>query len=107
VVVHPDYIGIGLGIRLATEASRIMSARGFRVKAKFTSPAMLKQRLGHPDWIYLGSKLVTSKSQAGNFGRTIRSSSGPEAAVRRNEAKLWGVKYHWFQFRSALEKAHD
>lgn len=103
VVIHPDYVGVGLGIRLATEAARIMHSRGFRVKAKFTSPAMYRQRINHPEWAYLGSKLITSKKQTGRFGAAIRSEV-EGASSRRNDAKLWGVKYYWFQFRPRAKK---
>jgi len=48
-VIHPDYAGLGLGIMLINESSRIMAEdRGFRVKAKFSSlpiyKAMSKQK---------------------------------------------------------------
>jgi hypothetical protein len=98
VVIHPDYVGVGLGIRLATEAARIMHSRGFKVKAKFTSPAMYRQRINHPEWLYLASKLIAAKKDNGIFGRTIKAAD-ESAAARRNTAKLWGVRYHWFQFR--------
>lgn len=99
VVIHPDYIGVGLGIKLATEGSRIMHERGFRVWAKFTSPAMYKQRVGHPNWKFLGQKRITSKGQAQPFVNVKTDVDGGNE--RRNNAKLWGVKYYWFQYRDA------
>ncbi len=56
VVIHPDYQGLGLGIRLATISSEIMVKRGYRVMAKFSAAPMLKSRLNHPNWKYLGEK---------------------------------------------------
>lgn len=36
-VVHPDYCGFGLGIKLINETSKIMFDKGYSVKAKFSS----------------------------------------------------------------------
>lgn len=36
-VIHPDYAGLGLGIKLINETSKLVTARGYRVKAKFSS----------------------------------------------------------------------
>lgn len=57
VVIHPDYIGLGLGIKFVTITSQIMHERGFRVKATLTSPAMVKSRLGHPNWKLKSAKV--------------------------------------------------
>lgn len=97
VVVHPDYIGVGLGIKLATAAAAEMHRRGHRVWAKFTSPAMYKQRVGHPRWKFINQKQATSKKQNAPMGRVKSSVAG--GSERRNAAKLWGVRYFWFEYR--------
>jgi len=105
VVVHPDYVGVGLGIRLATESSRVMHARGFRVVTKFTSPAMYKHHIRHPEWALIKEQTILAKKQAGMFGSAVRSGWDDKASSRRNNAKLWGVKYYWFEFRPARSAA--
>lgn len=49
-VVHPDYVGLGLGMKLITESSKIMVERGYRVKAKFSSVPVYKAMNRDPLW---------------------------------------------------------
>lgn len=99
VVIHPDYVGIGLGIRLTTTASQIMHEKGYTVWAKFTSPAMYRSRLGHPRWKYKDTKTITMKKQNSTFGSSAtKDKDWSKRAASRNSAKLWGVKYYWFEY---------
>lgn len=41
-VVHPDYCGLGLGIHMINETSKIMVEKGYRVKGKFSSIPVYK-----------------------------------------------------------------
>ena len=47
-VIHPDFVGFGLGMRVVNETSRIVKAMGFDVWAKLSSTPMVKSRLKVP-----------------------------------------------------------
>lgn len=49
VVVHPDYVGLGLGELLVNETSKLMKQKGYDVRAKFSSIPMHKIRQRRPD----------------------------------------------------------
>lgn len=49
-VIHPDYAGLGLGIKLINESSRDMVGKGYRVKAKFSSLPIYKSMMKQPEW---------------------------------------------------------
>lgn len=79
VVIHPDYQGFGLGIRLATACSGMMTKRGYRVMVKFSATPMFKSRLNHPNWKFKGEqrayKTVTGATmqRRGGFRRDLRT----------------------------------
>src|SRR5690606_13225348 len=50
-VIHPDYCGFGLGMRLIDETTNFMRKNyGFKIRAKFSSIALLKARMNNPNW---------------------------------------------------------
>lgn len=50
-VIHPDYCGFGLGMRLIdATAEYVRSKYGYTIRAKFSSVALLKARLKNPRW---------------------------------------------------------
>ena len=109
VVVHPDYIGFGLGIRMVTMTSKYLHSLGHRVSAKFTSIAMLKARLNHPNWKFV-SKTKIDSSKKGAMGTLSRignkkrnDKKGMEAikkqVAKRNESKLFFVVYYLFEYQ--------
>lgn len=61
-VIHPDYAGMGLGIKLINESSRLMKAQGFRIMAKFSSTPIYKSMSKNQDW-----KLKEIKRQIGKM----------------------------------------
>lgn len=48
-VIHPDYAGLGLGIHVINETSKIVKQQGFKVMAKFSSTPIYKSFLKHSD----------------------------------------------------------
>lgn len=52
-VIHPDYVGLGLGIKLINETSSIMKKRGFDVMAKFSSAPIYRAMKNSSKWILL------------------------------------------------------
>lgn len=51
LVIHPDFVGFGLGIRMTNETSAIMAQRGFDIRSKFSSLPQLRSRRNQPWWI--------------------------------------------------------
>ena len=50
-VIHPDYCGFGLGMRLIDETSAyVQKHHGHKIRAKFSSLPLLKARLKNPKW---------------------------------------------------------
>ena len=62
VVIHPDYCGFGLGLRMTDACSQIMCDEGFEVYAKFSSVPMYLSRMKSKKWklekIYRHTKIV-------------------------------------------------
>lgn len=50
VVIHPDYVGFGLGIKFVNITAQIMKEKGYDVRAKFSSVPMYKARIKDPKW---------------------------------------------------------
>lgn len=48
-VVHPDFIGLGLGVRLINETSKIMKGGGYDVRTKFSSTPVYKALCNYPN----------------------------------------------------------
>ena len=49
-VIHPDYAGLGLGIRVITATASDMVRKGFRVMAKFSSAPVARAMARDPRW---------------------------------------------------------
>lgn len=100
VVVHPDYVGLGLGIKMVDIAAEFLAAKGYEIRAKFTSVAMLKARVKNPKWRLLSVQDIMSREH-GAVGEEIKSGgekNPPAKTAARNAAKLFYVKYFTFQF---------
>lgn len=62
-VIHPDYIGLGLGMKLINETSRIMYNEGFDVWAKFSSTPVAKAMEKDNKWkLKLINRQIVSKT---------------------------------------------
>lgn len=64
-VIHPDYSGLGLGIKLITETSKIMKENGFKPMAKFSSTPIYKSMLKDKNWKLCSIKKQIGKTQVG------------------------------------------
>jgi len=49
-VVHPDYQGFGLGIKIINETSAIMKSQGYKVMAKYSSTPVYLSMIKNPEW---------------------------------------------------------
>ena len=69
VVIHPDYVGFGLGLKFVDETSKLEKLKGYRVMAKFSSVPMLKARLKNKNWVFKGKVQQASIVVGGNMRR--------------------------------------
>lgn len=58
-VIHPDYVGFGLGMRLIDETSEEMSRRGYRIMGKFSSIPVFKSMIKNKKWVFTGQRYFT------------------------------------------------
>lgn len=84
-VIHPDYAGLGMGIKLINETSRWMKTQGFRVMAKYSSTPVFKAMSRYPEW-----KLLEVKNQIGKMN--VGGNMMRKAGFREN------VKTYSFEF---------
>ena len=93
VVIHPDYTGLGLGIRLSNFCSSIMIERGYEVYIKTTNAAMIGQLNRDPNW-RLKTKGI--RLNAGfNGSRKIRGGDQFKNRARavRTKVNVWSFRY--------------
>ncbi len=67
-VIHPDYQGLGLGIKLLNESAKhFMSEHGktFRIMTKFSAVPVYKSMIKQKEWRYLGAQRMMGKMQKG------------------------------------------
>mgnify|MGYP006348629757 FL=1 len=96
VVIHPDYSGIGLGIKLSTECAKILQSKvDCRIMAKFSSTPMYKSRIKSDQWRFLGVNRVFGKMHAGNTNRTV---NGDGTRDERSAFRDKGVKTYQFEY---------
>lgn len=71
-VIHPDYQGLGLGIKLINESSKVFADenKNCRIMAKFSALPVFKAMQKQNNWIYLGTKRLMGKMKfGGNMDR--------------------------------------
>lgn len=83
-VIHPDYAGLGLGILVINETSRLMHQKGFRVMAKYSSTPVFRSMSKYPCW-----KLLEVKRHVGTtvIGKGVRDSG------YRENVKTYSFEY--------------
>lgn len=90
-VIHPDYAGLGMGIKLINETSEHMASRGFDVRAKFSSTPVYLHMKRQPEW------------QLISIDRPVKVTTGPKM-FRGMNGKAAGfrvdVKTYSFKFKS-------
>lgn len=72
-VIHPDYAGLGIGIKLINETSLLVYKKGYRVMAKFSSVPIYKAMIKQKEW-----KLKDIKTQIGSMqgGKNMQRQQG-------------------------------
>ena len=86
-VIHPEYSGIGLGIKIINETSEIMTNKNFVIMGKFSHKAIYNSMIKNKNWQFLGVNDNFGKSQF-NPGENIKNRK-----VRRQGVITYGFKY--------------
>lgn len=80
-VVHPDYNGMGLGIKLIDVSSALLKQKeNVRIMAKFSAIPIYKSMIKSPVWKFLGEKRTMGKLSHG--GKMKRQSGFREKGTR-------------------------
>lgn len=89
VVIHPDYAGLGLGIRFVNECAVVMAAAGFDVFAKLSAAPLIRARQKQPEnWRLLKVERRLKIPKTGNMKRD----SGFRMKVKTCTFKWIGTK---------------
>jgi hypothetical protein len=78
-VIHPDYVGIGLGIKIIDETSKLMRLHpeGYRIMGKFSNEAIYQSMRKNPLWVLKNVARFTAKA-----GDGMERKSGLRQAVK-------------------------
>lgn len=91
-VIHPDYNGLGLGIKVINATSQWMreNVPNIKIMAKFSSTPVYKAMIKQSCWRFLGEKRLMGKMKYGdNVGR---NGGFREGGVRTFHFEFTGVK---------------
>ena len=87
-VIHPDYNGLGLGIKLINETSKLlMNKIECRIMAKFSAVPIYKAMIKQKQWIFLGQTRLMGKMKTG------------VNMIRRGGFRECGIKTFNFEFK--------
>ncbi len=92
-VIHPEYVGVGLGIKLINITSQIMADRGYDVRAKFSNFAIYKSMIKNKSWKFLNKSPNTQKSQY-HVGDSMQNKTGQRKSVTTYQFKFIGNLLH-------------
>lgn len=88
-VVHPDYNGLGLGIKLINETSKLLKQKiNCRIMAKFSSVPVFKAMIKQKEWRFLGEKRLMGKMKTGG-------SMDRKGGFREKGVKTYNFEYKW------------
>ena len=86
-VIHPDYVGLGLGIKIIDETSRLMKKRHkFRIMAKFSSLPVFKAMIKNASWKLCAAQTTTNNKSIGNMNKSRK-------ATIRQKVKWYSFEY--------------
>jgi ABC-type Mn2+/Zn2+ transport system ATPase subunit len=90
IVIHPDYVGLGLGIAMTTEGAAIMVREGFDVRCKFSSEPVYRAMSKSPAWKIESVQRPTKIVCGGNIDR---SPTGATGGGFRRDVKVYSFRY--------------
>jgi ABC-type ATPase with predicted acetyltransferase domain len=80
-VIHPDYNGLGLGIKLINETSKLLKDKiKCKIMAKFSSTPVYKAMIKQKEWQFLGEKRLMGAMTKGS--NMIRNGGFREKGVK-------------------------
>lgn len=80
-VIHPDYNGLGLGIKFINETSKLLKAKiKCKIMAKFSSTPVYKAMIKQVEWKFLGEKRLMGAMTTG--GSMTRKAGFREKGVK-------------------------
>lgn len=88
-VVHPDYVGFGLGMKVIDATSHEMKRRGYDVQAKFSSVPIYQSMSKNPLW-RLSTVSNNVHSSQKEVGKNMSRNTGFRVAVRTYSFKFVG-----------------
>lgn len=82
-VIHPDYNGLGLGIKLINETSELLLKKiDCRIMAKFSSAPVYKAMIKQDVWKYLGFKRRFGKYRMGGGAKMTSKTGQREKGIK-------------------------
>lgn len=86
-VIHPDYQGLGLGIKFITETSKLLKQKhNYKILAKFSNEVIYKSMIKNKYW-----KLL-------KIERKLNKISKGRKMIRITGFREKGIKCYYFQF---------
>lgn len=93
VVIHPDYAGLGLGIRLFNAIAAYGAHRlRYRVLTKFSSTPVYRSMIRDKSWRHIKTDRQIGRTKTGDIRGQFNVSGKPVSGFREN------VKTHTFEF---------
>ena len=90
MVLHPDFVGFGIGMKVIDILSEHMKQKGYVVMAKFSSIPLLKSRERNKKWKLVDVSNNTQKAQRSPSGSMHRT-TGMRVATRTFSFKYVGA----------------
>lgn len=70
VVIHPDFVGIGLGLKMTNEAAKLLKAKLYcEIRARFSSKPMLMSRIKSSQWELIRKDYIYQPQKGGSLNR--------------------------------------
>lgn len=86
-VIHPDYVGLGLGVKLINEsAEQLLKILDCRIMGRFSSVPVYKAFKKDPNWILRQEILKLNKQSTGQLMQR-------KSAFRDKGIKTWSFEY--------------
>jgi len=89
VVIHPDYQGFGIGVKVMNETTAYMKENfPYRIMAKFSSVPLYKSLSNDPKWKLVKVVRTMGKAKVGKIERAKNTDS-----LRQGGIRCWSWEY--------------
>lgn len=88
LVIHPDYCGLGLGVKFMNECAKDLKNRGFDIRAKFSSVPVYRALMKDKMWRLL--KVERGLGVVEKKGKKLERDSGFRLNVKTYSWKFIG-----------------